>query len=115
MKFLIRSFKINPLDPKTKAYLGLAFEAENKNFARLGYKRIFPIDYIEYIAPGITAYTNFKGQNGFGPELSVGWFTLFDTFTLYTRYRYNFKPNGTNSNFHEINLGLYTRFLSLYL
>ena len=91
------------------------FEAENKNFARLGYKRIFPIDYIEYFAPGITAYTNFKGQNGFGPELSVGWFTLFDTFTLYTRYRYNFKPNDSNSNFHEINLGLYTRFFSLYL
>jgi len=91
------------------------FEAENKNFVRLGYKRIFPIDYIEYIAPGITAYSNFNGQNGFGPELSVGWFTLFDTFTLYTRYRYNFKPGDLNSNFHEINLGLYTRFFSLYL
>ena len=91
------------------------FEAENRNFARLGYKRIFPIDFIEYIAPGITAYTNFDGQNGFGPELSVGWFTLFDTFTLYTRYRYNFKPNDSSSNFHEINLGLYTRFFSLYL
>ncbi len=91
------------------------FEAENKNFARFGYKRIFPIDYLEYISPGITAYTNFNGQNGFGPELSVGWFTLFDTFTLYTRYRYNFKPGDSNLNFHEINLGLYTRFFSLYL
>ena len=91
------------------------FEAANKNFARFGYKRIFPIDYIEYISPGITAYTNFKGQNGFSPEISIGWFTLFDTFTLYTRYRYNFKPGDSNSNFHEINLGLYTRLLSLYL
>ena len=91
------------------------FEAANKNFARLGYKRIFPIDYFEYISPGITAYTNFKGQNGFSPEISIGWLTLFDTFTLYSRYRYNFKPGGSNSNFHEINLGLYTRLLSLYL
>jgi hypothetical protein len=91
------------------------FDAENRNFARLGYKRIFPVDYIEYISPGITVYTNFNGQNGLAPELSVGWFTLFDTFTLYTRYRYNFKLGDSNSDFHEINLGLYTRFFSLYL
>ena len=91
------------------------FEAENKNYLRFGYKRIFPVDFIEYISPGVTAYTSFNGQNGFAPELSVGWFTLFDTFTLYTRYRYNFKPGDSNSDFHEINLGLYTRFFSLYL
>jgi hypothetical protein len=91
------------------------FEAEDRNFARLGYKRIFPIDFIEYISPGVTAYTNFNGQNGFSPEISIGWFTLLDTFTLYTRYRYNYKPGDSNSNFHEINLGLYTRFFSLYL
>ncbi len=91
------------------------FEAENRNYLRFGYKRIFPVDFIEYISPGVTAYTNFNGQNGFAPELSVGWFTLFDTFTLYTRYRYNFKPGDSNSDFHEINLGLYTRFFSLYL
>ncbi|HMN25359.1 MAG TPA: hypothetical protein PKE38_12715, partial [Ignavibacteriaceae bacterium] len=40
------------------------FDAENKNFARLGYKKLFPIDYIEYISAGATAYTNFSGQNG---------------------------------------------------
>jgi hypothetical protein len=91
------------------------FDAENRNFLRFGYKRIFAIDVLEYVSPGITAFTNFNGQNGFSPELSVGWFTLFDTFTLYTRYRYNFKPGDSNSDFHEINLGLYTRFFSLYL
>jgi hypothetical protein len=91
------------------------FEAESNSILRLGYKRIFPIDFIEYISPGITAFTNFIGQNGFSPELSVGWFTLLDTFTLFTRYRYNYKPGDSNSNFHEINLGLYTRFFSLYL
>ncbi|MBK7630457.1 MAG: hypothetical protein IPJ23_07130 [Ignavibacteriales bacterium] len=91
------------------------FDAENKNFTRLGYKKIFPIDYIEYISTGVSAYTNFSGQNGFAPEVSLGWFTLLDTFTFYTRYRYNFKPGDSNSNFHEINLGLYTRFFSLYL
>ncbi len=91
------------------------FEADNKNYARLGYKRIFPINLIEYISPGVTAYTNFYGQNGIAPEISIGWFNLFDTFTVYTRYRYNIKPGDSNSNFHEINLGLYTRLLSLYL
>lgn len=91
------------------------FEAEKNNYLRFGYKKIFPLDYIEYISPGLTAYTNFTGNNGLAPEISIGWFTMFDTFTLYTRYRYNFKPEDSNSNFHEINLGLYTRFLSLYL
>ena len=89
-------------------------DAKFKNFVRLGYKQIFPVDYIEYISPGITVYTNFKGQNGIAPEISVGWFTLFDTFTFYTRYRFNIKPNNSDANFHEINLGLYTRFFSLY-
>ena len=91
------------------------FEAESNSILRMGYKRIYPIDILEYISPGVTAYTNFSGQNGFAPELSIGWFTLLDTFTLYTRYRYNYKPGDSNSNFHEINLGLYTRFFSLYL
>lgn len=91
------------------------FDAENKNFSRLGYKKIFPIDYVEYISAGISAYTNFSGQNGLSPEISIGWFTLFDTFTLYSRYRYNYKPGDSDSNFHEVNLGLYTRFFSLYL
>jgi len=91
------------------------FGDQDNHYLRVGYKRIIPIDYIEYISAGVSAYTNFSGQNGFAPEVSLGWFTLFDTFTLYTRYRYNYKPGDSNSNFHEINLGLYTRFFSLYL
>lgn len=91
------------------------FNAANKNFARVGFKRIFEISGIEYISPGLTAYSNFKGQNGFGAEVSLGLFSIFDTFTVYTRYRYNIKPGDSNSNFHEINFGLYTRFFSIYL
>jgi len=91
------------------------FGDQDNHYLRFGYKKIIPIDYIEYISAGVSAYTNFSGQNGFAPEVSLGWFTLLDTFTFYTRYRYNFKPGDSNSNFHEINLGLYTRFFSLYL
>ena len=91
------------------------FGDQDNHYLRLGYKKMFPVDYIEYISAGVSAYTNFSGQNGFAPEVSLGWFTLLDTFTFYTRYRYNFKPGDSNSNFHEINLGLYTRFFSLYL
>ena len=69
---------------------------------------VFVPVYIRYL--GVEAW----GLVGFMSMLQ-GWFTLLDTFTLYTRYRYNFKPGDTNSNFHEINLGLYTRFFSLYL
>jgi hypothetical protein len=91
------------------------FNTTNKNFARVGFKRIFDIGFLEYLSPGITVYTNFKGQNGFAPEISLGLFTLFDTFTVYSRYRFNFKPGGSSANFHEVNLGLYTRFFSIYL
>jgi hypothetical protein len=91
------------------------FGDQDNHYLRAGYKKIIPIDYIEFISAGVSAYTNFSGQNGFAPEVSLGWFTLLDTFTFYTRYRYNFKPGDSNSNFHEINLGLYTRFFSLYL
>lgn len=91
------------------------FNAPEKNYLRFGYKRIFETGFIQYIAPGITAYTNFIGQNGFSPEISFGLFTMFDTFTLYTRYRFNIMPGSSDKNFHEINLGLYTRFFSIYL
>ena len=90
------------------------FNSPNPNYLRFGYKRILDIGFLEYLSPGITAYTNFKGQNGLSPEISLGLFTLFDTFTVYGRYRFNYKPNDSSSNFHEFNLGFYTRFFSLY-
>jgi hypothetical protein len=90
------------------------FNASDPNYLRFGFKRILNIGFLEYLSPGITAYTNFKGQNGFSPEISLGLFTLFDTFTLYGRYRFNYKPGDSSANFHEINLGLYTRFFSIY-
>ena len=91
------------------------FGDQDNHYLRFGYKRIIPIDYIEYISAGVSAYTNFSGKMDLHLKFQLGWFTLLDTFTLYTRYRYNFKPGDSNSNFHEINLGLYTRFFSLYL
>jgi len=91
------------------------FNAMYRKYLRIGYKRIFEIPIFEYISPGLTAYSNFSSQNGIAPEISLGLFSIYNTFTLYTRYRYNIKPNDSNSNFHEINLGLYTRFFSLYL
>jgi hypothetical protein len=91
------------------------FNAVYRKFLRIGYKRIFEIPVFEYISPGLTAYSNFSSQNGIAPEISLGLFSIYNTFTFYTRYRYNIKPSDSNSNFHEINLGLYTRFFSLYL
>lgn len=93
------------------------FDAESRNFFRVGYKRLIEVGFIRYISPGLTAYTNFSGQNGISPELSFGLFTIFNnTFTIYTRYRFNYKPGGNSSeNFHEANLGLYSSFFSFYL
>jgi len=101
------------------AYLSLEytyiFESEQNNILRAAYKRIFEIDYLEFIAPAISAYTNFSGNNGIGIELSAGLFTIEDTFTLYSRYRYNLKPGDSSGNFHEISVGLYSGFFSIYL
>lgn len=91
------------------------FNASEKKFFRTSYKRIFETPVIEYIAPGIGGYTNFAGNNGVSPEFTIGLFRLFDTFTIFTRYRYNFQPSGNKSHFHEINLGLYSGFFSIYL
>lgn len=90
------------------------FDANVNNYLRLGYKQFYEIPVIRYLSPGITAYTNFTGGNGFGIELSAGLFTIEDTFTLYTRYRYNLKPGGSNENFQEISIGLYSSFFSFY-
>lgn len=91
------------------------FNAPKKNFLRAGYKHIIDIPGIEYISPGINGFTNFKGFNGISPEISVGWFRMFNVFTLYTRYRYNAKPGEAGSEFQEISLGLYSGFFAIYL
>jgi hypothetical protein len=93
------------------------FNKESRNFIRIGYKRLFEVDFIRCISPGVSAYSDLSGQNGFSPEISFGLFTIFNsTFTVYTRYRFNYKPGGiADENFHEANLGLYSSFFSFYL
>jgi len=91
------------------------FNSEKSNYLRLGYKKIFELPPTEYIAPGLSLYTNFSSNHGIAPEISAGLFTIKDTFTLYARYRYNIKPGGTGTNFHEISIGLYSALFSLYL
>ncbi len=91
------------------------FGSPVKNFLRLGYKHIIGIPGIEYISPGINGFTNFKGYNGISPEISFGLFRIYNTFTVYTRYRYNTKPGEPGSDFHEISLGLYSGFFAIYL
>lgn len=90
------------------------FDSPHKNFLRLGYKHLVETPVLEYVSPGINGFTNFKGFNGISPELSIGWIKIFNTFTVYTRYRYNFKPGEPGSNFHEVSLGLYSSFFSIY-
>ena len=91
------------------------FNASAKNYLRAGYKQLYELPYIEYLSPGVSLYTNFLGNNGIGLETSIGLFTIVDTFTLYTRYRFNIKMGDSPGNFHEISLGLYSSFFSFYL
>lgn len=89
------------------------YESTIDNYLRLGYKFFIPIDYIEYFSPGITGFTNFNGFNGVSAELSLGLFNIYDVFTVYSRYRYNFKPSDTDLYFHEMSLGLYSNFFTI--
>jgi len=91
------------------------FEADAKNYLRAGYKHIYELPYIEYISPGATLYSNFLGNTGISIEVSLGLFTVVDSFTLYARYRYNIKPGDSRGNFSEIFVGLYSGFFSFYL
>ena len=91
------------------------FEADAKNYLRGGYKYMHELPYIEYISPGATLYSNFLGNTGIALELSLGLFTIVDSFTLYGRYRYNIKPGGSKGNFSEISVGLYSGFFSVYI
>lgn len=100
-------------------YIGLEysyiFEAEKKNFMRIGYKQIFQIPGIKYISPGINYFTDFKGFNGLSAELSLGLIQIQNVFTLFTRYRYNFQLIEHGKSFHELSIGLYSNFFSLNL
>lgn len=89
------------------------FNSPLKNFLRAGYKEVFKVPYIEYISPGINLFTDFLGFNGLSPELSIGFFKFYNTFTVYSRYRYNFKPGNSFKEFHEISIGLFSNFFSL--
>lgn len=90
------------------------FKAEKKNFFRYSYKRIYEIPKLEYISAGLNGFTDFRGFNGVSPEISVGWFKIYNVFTLYSRYRYNFSLGEKKSEFSEISLGLYSSFFTLH-
>jgi hypothetical protein len=90
------------------------YHAPTNNFLRIGYKHIIDVPGIEYVSPGVNGFTNLNGFNGISPELSIGWFKIFDTFTVYSRFRYNFQPGGRNSEFSEISIGLYSGIFAIY-
>ncbi|MDR3609075.1 MAG: hypothetical protein P4L27_00765 [Ignavibacteriaceae bacterium] len=90
------------------------YQAPVRSFLRIGYKHIIEVPGIEYVSPGVNGITNLNGYNGISPELSIGWLRIFDTFTLYSRFRYNFKPGSKNSEFGEISIGLYSGFFAIY-
>ena len=91
------------------------FDEKDKSAARLGFKKIFLLDGIEYISPGISYYNTFNTGNGFSPELSFGLFKITNTFTLYAKYRYNFELSKNEENYQEISIGLFSSFFSLNL
>ncbi len=88
------------------------FNEEHSNYLRVGYKFISQTKFIKYISPGINLTTNFNGFNGISPELSFGLFKFYETFTLYTRLRYNYNMDTGQDNFMELSIGLFTSSIS---
>lgn len=98
-------------------YFSVEYAYTNKftdnHFFRTGYKQVFQVPYIEFISLGFNGFTNFNGKNGLSPELTIGLIKFYNVFTLFTRYRFNIKPNEANYKFHEITVGLYSNILSI--
>ena len=82
------------------------------NFFRAGYKYIFQTKIIKYVSPGINVTSNFDNFTGLSPEISFGLFKFYETFTLYTRFRYNYNLNDSLVDFTELSIGLFTSSLS---
>lgn len=81
---------------------------------RLGYKKIWEIKSIEFISAGISSFYNSKNKFGFAPEVTIGFYKWMESFTFYARYRFN-NFLSSNHKFHEIYLGFYSGFFSIYL
>ncbi|GAB6281636.1 MAG: hypothetical protein STSR0008_03770 [Ignavibacterium sp.] len=97
-------------------YLALEYSHINnfkyKNYLSAGYKQLIDIPVLDYVAPGINLMTNFNGFNGISTEISLGLLKVYNVFTIYTRYRFNFQPDKSGSEFHEFSIGLYSSFFS---
>ncbi len=91
------------------------FDSYYRNFLRIGYKQVFSVEPIEFVSGGVNLFTTFQGYNGFSPEVTIGWFKVYSTFTVYSRYRYNYEPSGVHEDFHEVSIGLYSNFFSINL
>ncbi len=91
------------------------FNATKNNFLRFGYKQVIPFSPFKFLSPGIDYITNFEGENGISIELSIGITKLYDSFTLFIKYRYNLMLNKNPVNFSEVSLGLYSNFFSFSL
>jgi hypothetical protein len=99
-------------------YFGLEyshiFNADESNFMRIGYKHFFELPLFKYISPGIDLFTNFSGFTGYSMEVSIGMIDLLNTFTVYSRYRFNSQPSYPERNFHEISIGVFSNYFSFH-
>lgn len=111
------SFRSSNIDYPS-GYFGIEyshiFNADESNFFRIGYKHFFEPPLFKYISPGVDLFTNFSGFTGYSLEVSVGMFDLLNTFTVYTRYRFNSQPSYPERNFHEISIGVFSNYFSFH-
>lgn len=102
--------------PKGYLFVGYShtFNFAYRNLARLGFKYIFEVPYIEFVSPGISGFSNMKGFNGVSSEVTLGLFKVYSVFTVTAGSRFNIKPGTAGSEFWEFNVGLFSSFFTLH-
>jgi hypothetical protein len=111
------SFRSSSIDYPS-GYFGIEyshiFNADESNIFRVDYKHFFEPPVFKYVSPGIGLFTNFSGFTGYSLEVSVGMFDLLNTFTVYSRYRFNSQPSFPERNIHEISIGVFSNYFSFH-
>jgi len=84
-----------------------------KNLGSIGLNYLIPIKYLEYISTGIALTTDFNNNLGISPDLALGLFNVYNAFTVYVKYKFDYFKAKSIPYYHEIKLGLYAKFFSI--
>ncbi len=84
-----------------------------KNLGSVGISFMQQIKYFEYFALGIALTSDFSNNYGVSPSIALGLFNVYNAFTVFIKYKYDYFKAGSINNYNEVKLGLYAKFFSI--